>query len=41
VATCSFKVKPTDYNIKIPSVVKSKIAESVEIDLNFSLEKKV
>jgi hypothetical protein len=41
IATCSFKVKPADFNIKIPSVVKSKIAESVEIDLNFSLEKKV
>ena len=40
VATCSFKVKPADYNIKIPSVVKSKIAESVEIDLKFDLEKK-
>jgi polyisoprenoid-binding protein YceI len=41
VATCTFKVKPTDYDIKIPSVVKSKIAESVEIDLKFDLEKKV
>ncbi len=41
IANCSFKIKPTDYNIKIPSVVKSKIAESVEIDLKFDLEKKV
>jgi hypothetical protein len=41
VATCSFKVKPADYNIKIPSVVKTKIAESVEIDFKFDLEKKV
>lgn len=41
VATCSFKVKSADYNIKIPSVVKSKIAEFVEIDLKFDLEKKI
>lgn len=41
VVTCSFKVKPTDYYIKIPSLVKSKIAESVEIDLKFDLEKKL
>jgi polyisoprenoid-binding protein YceI len=41
VATSTFKVKPLDYNIKIPSVVKNKIAESVEIDLKFDLEKKV
>ena len=41
VATSTFKVKSLDYNIKIPSVVKSKIAESAEIDLKFDLEKKV
>ncbi len=40
IASCTFKVKPSDYNIKIPSVVKSKIAESVEIALKFELEKK-
>lgn len=40
IATCGFKVKTSDYNIKIPSVVKSKIAESVQIDLKFDLEKK-
>lgn len=39
-ATCSFNVKPNDYNIKIPSVVKSKIAETVKIDLKFDLQKK-
>lgn len=39
--TCKFTVKPLDYNIKIPSVVKSKIAETVEIDLKFELEKKL
>jgi hypothetical protein len=40
ISTCSFKVKPADYSIKIPSVVKSKIAETVEINLKFELEKK-
>lgn len=40
ISTCIFKVKPNDYNIKIPSVVKSKIAETVEINLKFELEKK-
>ena len=40
IATCAFTVKPIDYNIKIPSVVKSKIAETVEIDLKFELVKK-
>ncbi|TRX23362.1 YceI family protein [Flavobacterium franklandianum] len=41
ITTCKFKVKPLDYNIEIPSVVKSKIAETVEIDLKFDLEKKL
>ena len=40
ISTCRFKVKPIDYNIKIPSIVKNKIAETVEIDLKFELEKK-
>lgn len=40
ISTCVFKVKPIDYKIKIPSVVKSKIAETVEINLKFELEKK-
>jgi hypothetical protein len=40
ISTCVFKVKPSDYNIKIPAVVKSKIAETVEINLNFELMKK-
>jgi len=40
IANANFKVKPSDYNIKIPSVVKSKIAESVSIDLKFDLENK-
>lgn len=40
IATSSFKVKTADYTIKIPSVVKSKIAESVNIDLKLELENK-
>jgi hypothetical protein len=40
IANCTFKIKTADYDIKIPSVVKSKIAETVEIDLKFDLEKK-
>jgi polyisoprenoid-binding protein YceI len=40
IATSSFKVKTADYSIKIPSVVKSKIAESVNIDLKLELENK-
>jgi hypothetical protein len=40
IATSSFRVKTADYNIKIPAVVKSKIAESVSIDLKLELENK-
>jgi len=40
VATSNFTIKPTDYNIEIPNVVKSKIAENVKISLNFALEEK-
>jgi hypothetical protein len=40
ISTCAFKVNPNDYNIKIPSVVKSKIAETVAINIKFDLEKK-
>ena len=40
ISSCVFNVKPTDYNIKIPSVVKSKIAETVAIILKFELVKK-
>lgn len=40
ISTCVFRVKPIDYNIKIPSLVKTKIAETVEINLKFELEKK-
>jgi hypothetical protein len=40
ISTCTFKVKPIDFNIKIPTIVKSKIAETVEVNLKFELEKK-
>ena len=40
VATCSFSIKPVDYGIKIPSLVKSKIAENAKIALKFELENK-
>jgi hypothetical protein len=39
VATSDFSVKPVDYGIKIPSLVKSKIAENAKISLKFNLEK--
>jgi hypothetical protein len=39
ILTGKFFVKPQDYKIEIPSLVKNKIAENVEIDLNFSLNK--
>jgi hypothetical protein len=40
IATGSFTVKPTDYNIEIPSLVKKKISENVKISFNFNLESK-
>lgn len=36
----NFSIKPKDYNIKIPSVVKNKIAENVKILIKFELENK-
>ena len=36
-ATGSFEVKPDDFNIDIPSVVRKKIAEKVKIIYNFTL----
>ncbi|GEM54103.1 hypothetical protein FB1_03240 [Flavobacterium branchiophilum NBRC 15030 = ATCC 35035] len=33
-------VKPQDYKIEIPSIVRGKIAENVKISLNFNLEQK-
>lgn len=40
IITGSFVVKPSDFNIQIPSVVKSKIAETVKIMINFELSEK-
>ena len=37
-STCNFKVIPQDYGIKIPSLVKNKIAETVAIICKFDLE---
>lgn len=34
-----FSAKPAEYNISIPSVIKKKIAETVNVDYNFELEK--
>lgn len=36
----NFSVKPLDYGIKIPNLVKSKVAEEVKIAFNFTLEGK-
>jgi hypothetical protein len=36
-ATSLISVKPQDYNIEIPSIVKGKIAENVKISMNFIL----
>ncbi|MCI4443814.1 MAG: YceI family protein [Lentimicrobium sp.] len=38
IATSLISVKPQDYNIEIPSLVKDKIAENVKISINFILE---
>jgi len=37
-ATSSILVKPQDYNIEIPSLVKDKIADNVKVSMNFILE---
>ena len=37
VITGSFDVKPADFDIEIPSVVKQKIADKIKINYNFSL----
>jgi YceI-like domain len=39
-ATSSFKILLKDYNIKIPSIVTNKIAESIEITVSCNYEKK-
>lgn len=38
--TSSFTVKAQDYNIKIPSIVKSKVSEDVTVAINFILTEK-
>jgi hypothetical protein len=37
IATSSILVKPQDYNIEIPSLVKGKIAENAKVSINFIL----
>ena len=36
----SFKAKASDFDIKIPKIVSSKIAQDIEVLFNFSLKKK-
>lgn len=38
--TAKFKVKPEDYKIEIPSLVKNKIASEVEVEVNINAEPK-
>lgn len=38
--SASFKVKPSDFEIEIPSVVSKKLAKEVAIQLNFNLNPK-
>jgi polyisoprenoid-binding protein YceI len=35
-----FSIIPEDFNIKIPSIVRKKIAKEVDVSLNFILKKK-
>lgn len=39
-AGSTFKIKPKDHNISIPAAVKNNIAETVELTVNCSYEKK-
>jgi YceI-like domain len=39
-SVASFSIKPKDYEIDIPSIVKDKIAENVKLSINFILEPK-
>jgi hypothetical protein len=39
-ASSSFSVKPQDYNIEIPNLVKDKIAKDVKLSINFALDPK-
>lgn len=38
ITTCNLLIKPQDYNIDIPGLVKNKIAENVKVSINFALE---
>lgn len=40
IAKSNFSVKPQDFMIEIPSLVKSKIAENIKIEIDFVLENK-
>lgn len=35
-ATSKFNIKPADYNIEIPSVVRGNIAETIEVNVNMN-----
>jgi hypothetical protein len=34
----NFKIKPADYNIKIPAVVKDKIAQQIDVAVTISFD---
>ena len=38
--TTGFVVKPEDFNIEIPSIVKEKIANTIQINIKYELVKK-
>lgn len=40
-ATASFNVKASDFKVSIPSVVKSKVSEKIDIDLKFEFDSKI
>lgn len=40
VLACQFKVDPDDYKIDIPGIVKEKIADTIEINLDYNLRPK-
>ena len=40
ILTSNFSVTPQDFNIKIPSIVKEKIAKTINVSLNYELNEK-
>ncbi len=40
ITTSNFNIKPQDYGIEIPNIVKNKISENVRVNLNFILANK-